>query len=138
MRHKVFSGGERGALMSRHVSRHKRQRRMVVGAAATASVLMAVSAPVAAASPGHTPTPPTHPGGTSTANSKPVASISHRQTTVSHITPTPKVTGGSDPGLNIGTEGTGNSNFGNQTNPLSVQLFHLGNNNTNVANNTGP
>jgi hypothetical protein len=47
----------------------------------------------------------------------------------------------SDPGINIGNPPPGNpgtTNYGNQTNPASVQFYNLGSNNTGVANNTGP
>ena len=136
-------------MMSNHVSGHKRQRRMFLATAATASVLMAVSAPVAAASPsgGHPPKPPKPP---SSKVQAPTSKVS-AQTTVSNNTPTPtapaglKGPAGPDPnvGLNIGNPppgmpgGTGNTDYGNQSNPASVQFYNLGTGNNNVANNVG-
>jgi len=134
-------------MMSRHFSGHKRQRGVFVAAAATASVLMAASAPVAAASPssggsGHPPPKPSH---ASTApQTKEVSAVKP-----SAATPAPGITPPTpqkvDPnvGLNVGNPPfgmpgtTGNTDYGNQSNPASVQFYNLGTGNSNVANNVG-
>jgi hypothetical protein len=143
--------------MSKHVRGHKSQRRVLV-AAAVASLALAVSAPVAAADTGEDGS-----GGTATASTndtptgRVASSIKQRlsnfggspggigaPTTRTQVTSAPKAAAALGPGINIGKPppgmpgSSGNTNYGNQTNRLSVQIYNLGSSNNNVANNTGP
>ncbi|HEX3547373.1 MAG TPA: hypothetical protein VHU62_12475, partial [Mycobacterium sp.] len=101
--------------MSKHVFGLKPQRRAFVAAAAAASMLLAISGPVATADKGtgsgtgakhHTQSGGgVTPGGTST--------ILHNNSAPNAAAPAAP-----DPGINFGFHGTGNSNFGNNTDPL--------------------
>jgi hypothetical protein len=83
--------------------------------------------------------------GQSGAATKPTRVTSGSQSTIVHNTSAPTVSAAvAEPGLNIGNPppgmpgNTGNTNYGNQTNPVSVQFYNLGSSNNNVANNVGP
>jgi hypothetical protein len=138
--------------MSKHIFGYKPQRRILVAIAATASMLLAVGGPIATADTGTGGTGPKNPtqtggGGTGTNTvtstfrqslSDPRGSTgaagsqtngtqgkSGSQSTILPNNPAPIAAfGAPDPGINFGRHGTGNTNSGNNTDPIHNQFIN--------------
>ncbi len=141
--------------MSTQVSRSASRRLVPLLTASTACVLLAVGGPLASADTGNNggPTVEKHnaqPEKTGSAGNI-ASTVRQRLRDIAssfdgNRSPVnrPRVTSSSQriqtpgPGINFGNAGTGNTNFGTNTDPAGINIWTIGDDNDSVANNAGP